>query len=258
MQARIATLTEREKKTLRLLLAGHDAKSIAREFDLSVHTINDRLRDARRKLGVPSSREAARLLALHEGRPNSIVPEAIGVGDMSANVQIDGQSSKPKRTVFVFAFLGGGLLVLSLTIVALMIASNLEDAATTNPAAQKHAVETKGQSQSESTASAKAWLALVDSRNWTESWRRAGSMFRSQLSQQGWASTILPVRDPLGAVTSRTVGKVTKAASLPGAPDGEYELLEFQTDFANKRGAIETVVLAKEGSDWRVVGYFIR
>ncbi|MBK8632010.1 MAG: DUF4019 domain-containing protein [Sphingomonadales bacterium] len=34
--------------------------------------------------------------------------------------------------------------------------------------------------------------------------------------------------------------------------------MEFQTNFANRRGAVETVVLAKEGTEWRVVGYFIR
>ena len=44
-------LSEREKEALRLLLVGHDAKSIATMLGLSVHTINDRLRDARRKLG---------------------------------------------------------------------------------------------------------------------------------------------------------------------------------------------------------------
>ncbi len=53
-------LSEREKEALRLLLVGYDAKSIANTFGLSVHTVNDRLRDARRKLGVSSSREAAR------------------------------------------------------------------------------------------------------------------------------------------------------------------------------------------------------
>ena len=45
-------LSEREKEALRLLLVGHDAKSIAGTLGLSVHTVNDRLRDARRKLGV--------------------------------------------------------------------------------------------------------------------------------------------------------------------------------------------------------------
>jgi DNA-binding CsgD family transcriptional regulator len=55
-------LTEKEKQTLRLLVSGYDAKSMARELGLSVHTVNERLRDARRKMAVSSSREAARQL----------------------------------------------------------------------------------------------------------------------------------------------------------------------------------------------------
>jgi DNA-binding CsgD family transcriptional regulator/methionine-rich copper-binding protein CopC len=62
----VSALLEREKDVLRLLLVGHDAKSIARHLDLSTYVVNERLRDARRKLGVGSSREAARLLALAE------------------------------------------------------------------------------------------------------------------------------------------------------------------------------------------------
>lgn len=61
------TLTEKEKQTLRLIVRGHDAKSSARHLGLSVHTVNERLRDARRKLEVSSSREAARLLLEKEG-----------------------------------------------------------------------------------------------------------------------------------------------------------------------------------------------
>ena len=61
------SLTEKEKQTLRLMVRGHDAKSIARALGLSVHTINERLRDARRKMAVSSSREAARLLLAAEG-----------------------------------------------------------------------------------------------------------------------------------------------------------------------------------------------
>ena len=62
----VSALLEREKDVLRLLLVGHDAKSIARHLGLSTHVVNERLRDARRKLGVSSSREAARVLALAE------------------------------------------------------------------------------------------------------------------------------------------------------------------------------------------------
>lgn len=60
-------LTDKEKQTLRLLLSGHDAKSMARHLGLSVHTVNERLRDSRRKLSASSSREAARLLRDAEG-----------------------------------------------------------------------------------------------------------------------------------------------------------------------------------------------
>ena len=62
-------LTDREREVLRLLLAGHTAKSAAAELDLSVHTINNYLREARKKLGVSSSREAARVLGERENAP---------------------------------------------------------------------------------------------------------------------------------------------------------------------------------------------
>ncbi|KQU47443.1 hypothetical protein ASG67_14425 [Sphingomonas sp. Leaf339] len=56
-------LSARERDALRLLAQGFDAKSAAQRLGMSVHTLNDRLRGARQKLGVSSSREAARLLA---------------------------------------------------------------------------------------------------------------------------------------------------------------------------------------------------
>lgn len=59
MTGRLSSLTEREKEVLRLLSASHDAKSAAAHLGLSVHTINGRLRVARRKLGVSSSRAAS-------------------------------------------------------------------------------------------------------------------------------------------------------------------------------------------------------
>ena len=47
--------------------------------------------------------------------------------------------------------------------------------------------------------------------------------------------------------------------SLPGAPDGEYVVLQFDTSFANKKEAVETVtpMLDKDGK-WKVSGYYIK
>jgi DNA-binding CsgD family transcriptional regulator len=78
--ADVQKLTPRQKEILRLLLNGFDAKSAARELGISVHTVTEHLREARRHLGVSSSREAARILWQVESRPpENMGPSTLGV-----------------------------------------------------------------------------------------------------------------------------------------------------------------------------------
>jgi DNA-binding CsgD family transcriptional regulator len=58
----IASLSPKELEILRLLAMGHTGKSIAARLGQSEASINERLRDARRKTGVTSSRELARIV----------------------------------------------------------------------------------------------------------------------------------------------------------------------------------------------------
>lgn len=58
----LTALSDKELEVLRLLAAGHTVKSIAVQLGRSEASINERLRDARRKTCVGSSRELARLL----------------------------------------------------------------------------------------------------------------------------------------------------------------------------------------------------
>lgn len=84
-------LSAAQRTALSLLAQGHTAKSIANLTDRSVGAVNERLREARRKTGVGSSRELARLFAAQENRdefigvapapavePDSIPPVASG------------------------------------------------------------------------------------------------------------------------------------------------------------------------------------
>ena len=112
--------------------------------------------------------------------------------------------------------------------------------------------------QEPNLAAAKNWVSLVDAKRWDDSWTAAGTLFKSQMPQARWVATIAPVREPLGPVSSRALKSVTNAKSLPGAPDGEYEIVQFETSFANKAAATETVVLSRETSGWKVDGYFIK
>jgi Protein of unknown function (DUF4019) len=46
---------------------------------------------------------------------------------------------------------------------------------------------------------------------------------------------------------------------LPGAPDGKYVVIQYDTVFEKKASAIETVTpMAEADGKWRVSGYYIR
>ncbi|HEX8937158.1 MAG TPA: helix-turn-helix transcriptional regulator, partial [Sphingomicrobium sp.] len=93
--AGVERLTERERMVLRLLVQGHDIKSIARALSITTTAANERLRTARQKLGVSSSREAARILAAEEGSPSYSV-------DMQTGVPIAPDRSHTKRPSLVW------------------------------------------------------------------------------------------------------------------------------------------------------------
>lgn len=63
LHTRLAKLTEKEAEILRLLARGFDIKASATELGITPNSVTERLRSARQKLGVSSSREAARLYA---------------------------------------------------------------------------------------------------------------------------------------------------------------------------------------------------
>lgn len=106
---------------------------------------------------------------------------------------------------------------------------------------------------------AKAWLALVDAEKYGQSWDEAALLFRSAVMKIEWERAAKAARAPLGALKSRTLKSANFTRSLPGAPDGEYVVIQFDTQFANKASAIETVtpMRDKDGA-WRVSGYYIR
>lgn len=123
-------LTRRQKEVLRLLQAGFDTKSIARELDISVHTVTEHLREARRHLGVSNSREAARLLGQAEaGPPNDMGHTAIGVGDPATETSPLVQSSTNRTLVYI----GAAIMILLATAA---IALSLSDS---EPPLQDHA-----------------------------------------------------------------------------------------------------------------------
>jgi hypothetical protein len=108
-------------------------------------------------------------------------------------------------------------------------------------------------------AAALAWLALTDSGDYPGSWDQAAGNFQASVPKPNWIHAVGRVRQPLGGLISRKVKSATFTRSLPGAPDGEYVVIKYDTQFEHKDTAIETVtpLLDKDGS-WKVSGYFIK
>lgn len=106
---------------------------------------------------------------------------------------------------------------------------------------------------------AEAWLALVDEGKYGESWDQAAGFFRTAISKDSWGPLVERARAPLGKVKSRTLKAAVYTTSLPGAPDGQYVVMQYVTDFDNKTGAVETVTpTLDKDQTWRVSGYFVR
>lgn len=252
MSSAAAALSDKEKQTLRLILRGHDAKSAARELGLSVHTVNERLREARRKLGVTSSREAARRLLAEE----SDAPELLGdklLGDAAAQAgPPEGTSSASQRRAGLgLALICAGVLAMSLILAALFLpASPLS----VLPASlSSGAAVTAEPNEAAAARAAEDFLMLVDQSRWAESYAATGGQFRAVNTLELWSEVSERVRPPLGKLLTR---ELVANEYVPAPPKG-YQLIKFRSAYANGTLQSESLSLAWEDGAWKVVGIVI-
>jgi len=106
---------------------------------------------------------------------------------------------------------------------------------------------------------AEEFLLLVDTSQYAQSWDAASSFFKSQVPKETWVKQISSVRPAFGKVTNRQILKAQYMTQLPGAPDGQYVILQYDTTFENKRKAVETITpMLDKDRKWHVSGYFIQ
>lgn len=106
---------------------------------------------------------------------------------------------------------------------------------------------------------ARNWLNLIDTGKYDESWEKAAPFFKNAVDKNEWVKSLESLRGPLGKVIERRVEMSQYRTELPGAPDGEYVLIQFNTSFKNKENAIETVTPMKcEDGTWKVSGYYVK
>jgi Protein of unknown function (DUF4019) len=98
---------------------------------------------------------------------------------------------------------------------------------------------------------ARQWLTLVDDGNYAQSWSEAGAGFKARSSSANWAKEAAAEREPLGAVASRDLKDVD--LSHP-----QTAVVRYDSSFAHKTGAVETITLAFEKGAWSVTSYSVK
>jgi predicted lipoprotein len=106
---------------------------------------------------------------------------------------------------------------------------------------------------------AESWLSYIDTGRYAESWDDSAAYFRDAVPKAQWETTLAQVRGPLGLAIARKVRSATYTKTLPGAPDGEYVVIQYDTRFENRALSVETVTPMREkNGTWKVAGYHIR
>jgi len=101
------------------------------------------------------------------------------------------------------------------------------------------------------------WLSLIDAESYSASWDQAAPPLQGAVTKEDWGQAIGALRSSLGKMISRELTTAEARTSLPGAPDGRYVVIQFETSFEQKESAIETVTPMYEDGKWRVSGYFV-
>ena len=97
-------------------------------------------------------------------------------------------------------------------------------------AAEKH-----DEAEKQAVAAAESWLALVDDGKYGEGWDVAADYLKNAVTKDDFVKSMNAARKPLGKLKSREVKSKDYRKSLPGAPDGEYVVIQFKTSSRTRR-----------------------
>lgn len=112
------------------------------------------------------------------------------------------------------------------------------------------------QNEDAARKAADKWLALLDEGKYPDAWKQASKHSRPQISNDEWHAQLKSMREAAGALKSRNFTSAKASKTHPGAPDGDYMILEYASSFDKKSKATEIVVLSREGG-WKIAGYSI-
>lgn len=121
------------------------------------------------------------------------------------------------------------------------------------PQADPHAAE-----ELAAERQALGFLGYLDEGRFADSYAYTGMLLRARAEREAFAAQIQKARAGTGALQARELIDATYNTSVEGAPDGQYVILHYHSNFANRQDTVETITLALAKGYWRVDGYYIK
>jgi len=103
------------------------------------------------------------------------------------------------------------------------------------------------------------WLALIDGGNAGAAWDLSSKQLKSSVTRDAFIKGMRDARKSLGKLETRTAERFARSHQLPGAPEGDYAIIDYTARFAQGKKLQERLVWSiEEGDIWRVAGYEYR
>jgi hypothetical protein len=102
------------------------------------------------------------------------------------------------------------------------------------------------------------FLGYLDDGRFVDSYAYTGMLLRARADRELFASQIQKARTGTGALQARELIDASYSTSVEGAPEGQYVILHYHSNFANRQDTVETITLALAKGYWRVDGYYIK
>ncbi len=121
------------------------------------------------------------------------------------------------------------------------------------PQADPHAAE-----ELAAQRQAMGFLGYLDDGRFADSYAYTGMLLRARADRESFTSQIQKARAGTGALQARELIDAAYSTSVEGAPEGQYVILHYHSNFANRQDTVETITLALAKGYWRVDGYYIK
>jgi hypothetical protein len=116
---------------------------------------------------------------------------------------------------------------------------------TASPASQVTAA------QSTPDERARQWLVVLDDGDYGRGWQEAGAAMKARQTAAGWTAATRAAREPLGAMASRNLKSIELVRQ-------DQAVVRYDSVFAHKAAAVETVTLGLSNGGWSVTGYTVK